>query len=81
MKVKQLIEKLQQLDPEAMVVRGGYDGGFDEVAHVNDCEVLLNVNDEDEWFKGRHELIYMETPTNVWIDAERYTKVKGVFIG
>ena len=55
MKVKELIEKLQALDPELMVVRPGYEGGVTEVDHITAIEVALNVN--TEWYYGEHEQI------------------------
>ena len=45
MKVKDLIEKLQAIDPELMVVRDGYEGGVTEVVYVVVEEVALNVNE------------------------------------
>jgi hypothetical protein len=55
MKVKELIEKLSQLDPELMVVIRGYEGGVDEVSNYGLCNIWLNAN--DEWYYGRHETL------------------------
>ena len=55
MKVKELIETLSQLDPELMVVIGGYEGGVDEVSRYELCDVELNVN--TEWYYGKHEIL------------------------
>jgi len=55
MKVKELIERLQALDPELMVVRAGYEGGVTEVGQVTIITVALNVN--EEWYYGEHEQI------------------------
>lgn len=55
MKVKDLIEALQTLDPELMVVRAGYEGGVTEIDHVNIIRVALNVN--EAWYYGEHEEI------------------------
>ena len=55
MKVRELIERLQALDPELMVVRPGYEGGVTEVTHINAIVVALNVN--EEWYYGEHEQI------------------------
>jgi hypothetical protein len=55
MKVKELIETLSQLDPELMVVIGGYEGGVDEVSRYELCNIELNVN--DAWFYGKHEVL------------------------
>ena len=53
MKVKQLIEILQQYDPETRVVIPGYEGGFKDVAYVSENDLALNVH--DEWWYGSHE--------------------------
>jgi hypothetical protein len=55
MKVKELIEKLSQLDPELMVVVSGYEGGVDEVDSCGLSEIELNVN--TQWYYGKHELL------------------------
>ena len=55
MKVKELIEKLSQLDSELMVVVRGYEGGVNEVTHCELCNVALNVN--KEWYYGKHETL------------------------
>ena len=55
MKVKELIEKLSQLDPELMVVIHGYEGGVNEVSDCGLCNLWLNAN--DEWYYGRHETL------------------------
>jgi hypothetical protein len=56
MKVKELIERLQALDPELMVVTNGYEGGVDDVDCLVTEKVALNVN--TEWYYGKHEAIY-----------------------
>jgi hypothetical protein len=61
MKVKELIEKLQGLDPELMVVRPGYEGGLTEIQYTTLSTVALNFN--TEWYYGEHEEIG---------DAEKY---------
>lgn len=53
MTVKQLIEKLQQFNPEAMVVVAGYEGGYNEISDAGDIRLNLNVN--KEWYYGKHE--------------------------
>jgi hypothetical protein len=54
MKVKELIEKLQALDPEHMVVVDGYEGGVGELKEISTVCLSLNVN--DAWYYGEHEL-------------------------
>lgn len=53
MTVKQLIEKLQQFDPEAMAVVAGYEGGYNEISDAGD--IVLNLNVNKEWYYGKHE--------------------------
>jgi len=53
MTVKELIEQLQQLDPEIHVFTCGYEGGYCD-AHVGNVkEIALDVH--DSWYYGPHE--------------------------
>lgn len=52
MTVRELIEKLHEFDPEAMVVKSGYEGGLNEITDVFTRGIRLNVN--DEWYYGDH---------------------------
>jgi len=72
MTVKQLIEQLQQLDPDLHVFVHGYEGGYDDVdSDSNIKEVALNYH--NEWYYGDHE------DADV-VDRENYTIVKGVLL-
>jgi hypothetical protein len=54
MTAKELIEKLQTVDPDLVVLTNGYEGGYREVffnEHV--IEFLKDVN--IEWYYGPHE--------------------------
>lgn len=73
MKVKELIERLNLLDPELMVVRPGYEGGVTEVGQVTIIPVFLNVN--EEWYYGEHEQIDEFSHKN-YPNAERGTVVE-----
>jgi hypothetical protein len=53
MKVKELIERLQQLDPEKMVVMHGYEDGYDEISEIEPISLRLNVN--TAWYYGKHD--------------------------
>lgn len=53
MKVKELIEKLQNCDPEKMVVQSGYEGGCCEVSSVSEIQLKLDVNTAP--YYGPHE--------------------------
>lgn len=76
MKVKELIEELSKVDPEAMVIVRGYEDGYDEVDHVGDSKpIALNVH--KEWYYGKHDDVgsyategkEYETTMAVWIGA------------
>lgn len=56
MNVKELIERLSELDPELRVVVRGYEGGYTDVNVDADekFDLALNVNSE-EWYYGEHE--------------------------
>lgn len=58
MKVKELIERLQTIDPELEVMRDGYEGGIDRATEVGVVTVALNVN--QEWYYGNHEVVYKD---------------------
>jgi hypothetical protein len=53
--VKELIEQLQQLDPELYVFVDGYEGGYDDIAISEVKDIALNVN--KEWWYGQHDNI------------------------
>ena len=53
MKVKELIELLQEQDPELIVVVDGYEGGYAPVRTATLLPLKLNVN--KEWYYGSHE--------------------------
>jgi len=74
MKVKELIEKLSQMDSELMVVVHGYEGGVNEVDSCELRDIELNVN--TAWYYGKHEtLLNNDKPTN-----KDSTIVKGVIL-
>jgi hypothetical protein len=54
MKVKELIEKLQQFDQELEVYVDGYEGGYDTPQEPFQSPIKLNVHDEG--YYGAHEL-------------------------
>ena len=53
MKVKELIEELQQYDPELTVNLHGYEGGYYEPAGTR--ETVLAVGVHKEWYYGQNE--------------------------
>jgi hypothetical protein len=61
MTVKELIEKLQAVDPDLVVLTPGYEGGYEDVVfseHVRD----FNKNINTEWYYGPHEEIINGSP-------------------
>ena len=57
MKVKELIQELQKLDPELLVVVRGYEGGVDEANNIYLCNVELDSNAGIEYY-GKHEVLH-----------------------
>jgi hypothetical protein len=56
MTVKELIEQLNQLDPELDVYVPGYEGGFDDVNTLSRIMVCKNFYyRDDDWYYGKHE--------------------------
>lgn len=55
MNVKELIQKLEQYDQEAMVVVRGYESGVDEAEYVSEEKIKLNYF--NEWYYGKHETV------------------------
>jgi hypothetical protein len=53
MTIGELIQKLQQCDPNQMAVVLGYEGGFDELAVVRGLRLTLNAH--EECYFGQHE--------------------------
>ena len=74
MTVKQLIEELQQLDPNLHVFTRGYEGGYEEVEISEEREIALNVH--SEWYYGPHE----RTDYSLLGDKSKYTIVKAVIL-
>ena len=52
MKVKQLIEKLSQEDPEMRVVVTGYECGYDDLEELIKVGISKNTKKEDKWWEG-----------------------------
>ena len=53
MKVKDLIQELQKLDPELLVVVAGYEGGVDELKNITQYKIELDAH-KDWAFFGDH---------------------------
>jgi hypothetical protein len=55
MKVKELIEKLQQFDPEMETMLHGYEGGVENISLLEMQRVALDV--QKEWYYGPHQTV------------------------
>ncbi len=56
MKVQELINILEGLDPNAFLFRPGYEGGFDDLrSEPVETEMVLNIN--EAWYYGSHEQV------------------------
>ena len=74
MTVKELIEKLQTLDPNLRVFVSGYEGGYDDAALPNNImDIALDYH--DEWYYGKHELL-----DEVYGIKEAYKTIKGIIL-
>ena len=74
MTVKELIEQLQQLDPDLHVFVRGYEGGYDYAGPiVEGKEFALDFH--KEWYYGDHEV--SDYPG---VEEGNYTIVKGVVL-
>lgn len=72
MTVKQLIEQLQQLDPDLHVFVRGYEGGYDDASPIiNIKEIALDYH--TEWYYGKHE-------DADEVNKENYKIVKGIIL-
>jgi len=79
MTVKELIEKLQQLDPDLYVFNKGYEGGYCDVDFISEpLEMVLNVHDEDGWWYGPHDVTGELRAEEK--DESKYTIVKGIIL-
>lgn len=55
MRVKDLITRLGEYNPEARVIVHGYEGGFDDVTMISLLRIKLNVNPPDSGYFGVHD--------------------------
>ncbi len=74
MTVKELIEKLYQLDPDLRVFTYGYEGGYNDLEKIlQEDEMALNVH--NEWYYGKHDLVSL-----IREDKSKFTIVKGIVL-
>jgi hypothetical protein len=68
MKIKELIEYLQTLNPEHLVVIPGYEGGFEDIKIESIKEIELELNVNVECYYGPHE----KAGPNVLVKSKAY---------
>ena len=73
MTAKQLIEALQQVDPETRIFVPGYEGGYNDATISNIQNIALDVH--DAWYYGTHE-----DADHSYYKVEGKTIVKGVVL-
>ncbi len=75
MTAKELIEQLQQLDPDTRIFTKGYEGGLEDAGIKGPtADIALNVN--DKWYYGPHEYVKrVEADSN-----SNLTIVKGIVL-
>ena len=83
MKIKELIEKLQELNPDLEVFTVGYEGGYNIAGlREGDDEFVMDVN--EEWYYGKHELLndykYKFTKDTLEESLKDKVIVKGIVI-
>jgi hypothetical protein len=76
MTIKELIEQLQQLDPDLHVFTRGYEDGF-EYAELKETSIEMALNYyDDEWWYGPHQLTHRLKNE----DKDKYITVKGIIL-
>ena len=77
MKVKELIEQLQSLDPELEVFVHGYEGGYENITFVSEPQDFI-LNWYTEWYYGPHQKL-KEIGYDVEL-KEQHKIVKGIVL-
>ena len=63
MKIKELIDVLQKLDPEMLVLVDGYEGGYDTPVAAERIEVIGPL--DTEWYYGRYQDATDDHPSDI----------------
>ena len=74
MTIRELIEQLQQLDPELHVFVRGYEGGYNDAGPATPPNSFA-LDFHDEWYYGKHEVA--DYPG---VEEGNYTIVKGIVL-
>ena len=75
MTVKELIEKLSELDPELHVFTHAYEGGYNDIKISDIKEIALNVY--SEWYYGKHEEVAL---LSLSVKKENKKVVQGIIL-
>ena len=59
MTIAELVEALQEFNPQTRVVVKGYEGGYDDIDVSDITPIFLNVH--REWYYGKHDDSTVET--------------------
>jgi hypothetical protein len=62
MKVKELLDTLQKLDPETLVLVDGYEGDYDTPQEAAETIVSEQVS---EWYYGDYQICPKEDPAGI----------------
>ena len=86
MKVRELIEQLQQFDGEMMVVVDGREGGANDIKTVDTARIALDYN-KGSWYYGIHEFVSVGLDENeifsaggATIDTDQHATVIAVYL-
>ena len=56
MTISELIEQLKKYPSDMRVIIHGYEGGYDDINHFKEQEIILNVNDPESCY-GVHDYV------------------------
>jgi len=75
MTVKELITKLEEIDPDLYVFVQGYEGGYDFASPGHEIDVVLNWH--NEWYYGKHENVEIAKASN---EGKELKTVRGIVL-
>lgn len=56
MTVRELIARLQEFNPDTLVVVRGYEKGLDDIKDVHEIELCPKIN-ETAWYFGKYDIV------------------------
>lgn len=76
MKIKELIESLSKLNPEALVVVNGYEGGFEQPEPPRELFICHNQEKDHQgnlpWWEGEYQETYDKQATAAVLLPRKY---------